>query len=279
MNTDKYPENGPTLATANGVPGDLFCTVPGRLSLLSSTSKYKVTIAEVQRRLSPPECLNASLLGGVLRRAKSKNGGRSLRDKLDKIGLSLPAGRRKAATVTLLTSLVEGEAVRLARDFNYLCENEFPHRACTDHLLRNHQFADTQDTSGRRSQVLIARQLVQEMIDMLSRDRTPLTANAMVNTNRNATPLDQNTQRALSHFTLITHGFGCPTLISALGTFQLVLSDMLKLLDKDPTQSMQGGAHGQENLGVWTDAVANSTFAGIDFDTSEKLRLTKSRYS
>ena len=47
---------------------EVFCSVPGRLSLLSSTSKYKVTIAEVQRRLSPPECLNASLLGGVLRR-------------------------------------------------------------------------------------------------------------------------------------------------------------------------------------------------------------------
>ena len=49
-------------------PTDLFCSVPGRLSLLSSTSKYKVTIAEVKRRLSPPECLNASLLGGILRR-------------------------------------------------------------------------------------------------------------------------------------------------------------------------------------------------------------------
>lgn len=54
-------------------PNEVFCSVPGRLSLLSSTSKYKVTVAEVQRRLSPPECLNASLLGGVLRRAKSKN--------------------------------------------------------------------------------------------------------------------------------------------------------------------------------------------------------------
>ena len=41
-------------------------------------------------------------------RAKSKNGGRILRDKLEKIGLNLPAGRRKAANVTLLTSLVEG---------------------------------------------------------------------------------------------------------------------------------------------------------------------------
>lgn len=111
-----------------GSPSDVFCSVPGRLSLLSSTSKYKVTVAEVQRRLSPPECLNASLLGGVLRRyywcnkflwikykniiynlrAKSKNGGRLLREKLEKIGLNLPAGRRKAANVTLLTSLVEG---------------------------------------------------------------------------------------------------------------------------------------------------------------------------
>lgn len=76
--------------------------MPGRLSLLSSTSKYKVTLAEIQRRLSPPECLNASLLGGVLRRAKSKDGGKRLRERLDKIGLSLPAGRRKAANVTLL---------------------------------------------------------------------------------------------------------------------------------------------------------------------------------
>ncbi|XP_038551481.1 transcription factor AP-2 gamma-like isoform X1 [Micropterus salmoides] len=50
-------------------PTEVFCSVPGRLSLLSSTSKYKVTVAEVQRRLSPPECLNASLLGGVLRRS------------------------------------------------------------------------------------------------------------------------------------------------------------------------------------------------------------------
>jgi len=55
-------------STGGIAPSDVFCTVPGRLSLLSSTSKYKVTVAEVQRRLSPPECLNASLLGGVLRR-------------------------------------------------------------------------------------------------------------------------------------------------------------------------------------------------------------------
>ena len=50
---------------------DTFCLVPGRLSLLSSTQKYKVTVDEVRRRLSHPECLNASVLGGILRRLVS----------------------------------------------------------------------------------------------------------------------------------------------------------------------------------------------------------------
>ena len=124
--------------TIKYLPSDIFCSTPGRLSLLSSTSKYKVTVAEVQRRLSPPECLNASLLGGVLRRAKSKDGGKMLRDKLDKLGMTLPAGRRKACNVTLLTSLVEGEAIHLARDFGYVCETEFPARPVAEFLSRQH---------------------------------------------------------------------------------------------------------------------------------------------
>ncbi len=131
-------------------PSDFFCSVPGRLSLLSSTSKYKVTVTEVQRRLSPPECLNASLLGGVLRRAKSKNGGKHLREKLDRLGLVLPAGRRKACNVTLLTSLVEGEAVHLARDFGYVCETEFPAKQVAEYITK--QQAD----AYRRKDLVIA---------------------------------------------------------------------------------------------------------------------------
>ena len=44
----------------------------------------------------------------LLYRAKSKNGGHVLRQRLDSIGLSLPPGRRKATELSLLTSLVEG---------------------------------------------------------------------------------------------------------------------------------------------------------------------------
>lgn len=52
-------------------------------------------------------------------RAKSKNGGKCLREKLEKIGLNLPAGRRKAANVTLLTSLVEGDLLVFYLKKNY----------------------------------------------------------------------------------------------------------------------------------------------------------------
>jgi hypothetical protein len=40
--------------------------------------------------------------------------------------------------VTLLTSLVEGEAIHLARDFGYICETEFPARQVAEYLCRQH---------------------------------------------------------------------------------------------------------------------------------------------
>merc|ERR1712038_1488946 len=151
---------------------EIFCSVPGRLSLLSSTSKYKVTVAEVQRRLSPPECLNASLLGGVLRRAKSKDGGKVLRDKLERIGMQLPSGRRKAANVTLLTSLVEGEAIHLARDFGYVCETEFPARQVAEYLTGK---SGNSAEQFRRKELLLATKIVtKELMDLLNQDRSPL---------------------------------------------------------------------------------------------------------
>merc|ERR1719356_2114597 len=206
-------------------PTDIFCSTPGRLSLLSSTSKYKVTVAEVQRRLSPPECLNASLLGGVLRRAKSKDGGKVLRDKLEKIGMSLPAGRRKAANVTLLTSLVEGEAIHLARDFGYVCETEFPARQVAEYLSKPHQ--DTSEQYRRKDLVLATKVICKELMDLLNQDRSPL-----CNT-RPQPILDPSIQRHLTHFSMITHGFGSPAIVASLTAIQNYLNESLKCIEKN----------------------------------------------
>lgn len=68
-------------------------------------------------------------------RAKSKNGGRCLRERLEKIGLNLPAGRRKAANVTLLTALVEGTYTHKdieQRETVYNALRTPHHRAVTD---------------------------------------------------------------------------------------------------------------------------------------------------
>ncbi|XP_032810896.1 transcription factor AP-2-beta isoform X7 [Petromyzon marinus] len=226
-------------------PNEIFCSVPGRLSLLSSTSKYKVTVGEVQRRLSPPECLNASLLGGVLRRAKSKNGGRSLREKLDKIGLNLPAGRRKAANVTLLTSLVEGEAVHLARDFGFVCETEFPAKAAADFLNRQH--SDPGDLHSRKNMLLATKQICKEFMDLLTQDRSPL------GNTRPPPILEPGIQSCLTHFSLITHGFGSPAICAAMTALQNYLNEALKAMDKMYLNSSSNSHSNAENSGKTSD--------------------------
>ncbi|UJR10040.1 hypothetical protein I4U23_014263 [Adineta vaga] len=249
-------------------PTDYFCQVPGRLALLSSSSKYRVTVGEIQRRLGPPENLNASLLGGVLRRAKSKNGGRDLRTKLEKIGVNLQAGRRKTSTTTLLTSLVEGEAHQLAQDFRTVCEAEFPVEITADYVARHN--SDPNEISTRRNMILAAKQLVQEFGDLLKQDRSPVniasSTNGSSSNSRHTSSsslishhrlssipptLDPSVQHSLSRFSLITHGFGAPTITAAVDVFQSFLSEMLKNYEKNypmfiATTSTKNGCSGSD---------------------------------
>lgn len=74
--------------------------------------------------------------------------------------------------------------------------------------------------------------ITKELMDLLNQDRSPL-----CNT-KPAILLDQNIQRHLTHFSLITHGFGSPAIVAALTAIQNYLNESLKCIEKN----LPGGA-------------------------------------
>ncbi|CAD6193969.1 unnamed protein product [Caenorhabditis auriculariae] len=206
------------------VVGEIYCTVPGRTSLLSSTTKYRVTVGEIQRRISPPECLNASLLGGILRKAKSKDGGKTLRDSLKKIE----------------------EAVHMAKDFALVCEKEFHAREIGIYLTKHGIIVD-QDAVKRRAALEHSKKIIGELAELLSCDRTPLTPYIA----RQNSPLEPSIQQHLSHFTLVTivfiferennqmtHGFGGVAMSGVLESIKSLIDESIKYIDRTCPQHM-----------------------------------------
>jgi hypothetical protein len=63
--------------------------------------------------------------------------------------------------------------------------------------------------------LLFCRQITKELMDLLNQDRSPL-----CNT-RPQHILDPSIQRHLTHFSLISHGFGSPAIVAALTAIQV----------------------------------------------------------
>ena len=63
-------------------------------------------------------------------------------------------------------------------------------------------------------------------MDLLNQDRSPL------GNTRPQPILEPGIQRHLTHFSLITHGFGSPAVVASLTAVQSYLNELLKILDK-----------------------------------------------
>lgn len=70
------------------------------------------------------------------------------------------------------------------------------------------------------------RQICKEFTDLLTQDRSPL------GNSRPAPILEPGIQGCLTHFSLITHGFGSPAICAAMTSLQNYLNEALKQVDK-----------------------------------------------
>ncbi|CAO4362911.1 unnamed protein product [Caenorhabditis nigoni] len=104
---------------------DVFEEVFGKLSNHLDPILYKVTTEEMRRRLFGQEHFNSSSLALNLRRAKSRAGGEILRKELERKGISLNVNHRKMESPKLVCSLVEGEAIHMAKDMEDIVDEQY----------------------------------------------------------------------------------------------------------------------------------------------------------
>uniref|UniRef100_A0A914H9J5 Transcription factor AP-2 C-terminal domain-containing protein n=1 Tax=Globodera rostochiensis TaxID=31243 RepID=A0A914H9J5_GLORO len=182
---------------------ETYCTVPGRLTLLSNQKKYRVSIGEIQRRLEPPECLNASILGGILRKAKNKDGGRLLREQLYTYGVELAAGRRKQGALTCFSSLVEEEAAQASQ------------YAAMSHL-----------------ELFYASKFIKRILDLHKADQSPTSEQPKLEP-QHFDDLHPQLQSALTNFSLMTHGFGGLAVQAVLETMIRVINECNGVLNRN----------------------------------------------
>lgn len=227
INKNTYFFLPPKTVTTYPIPvesNSIFCCVPGRLTLLGLTTRYKITVGEILRRLSHPEFLNTSLLGAILRKSKNKNGGTKLRESLSRIKIKLPIGRRKAYGTTSFTSFTESESLKLANDFKDISRETFP---CS---LFGKAIVDSEINQNRNPKIIEeilknSIMLIKIIKNILLKDRSPIT------TTNESPILKEFLQEPLKRFSLLTHGFGTMTLITSLNILEKIFTEGLHYLE------------------------------------------------
>uniref|UniRef100_A0A0N5AAN8 TF_AP-2 domain-containing protein n=1 Tax=Syphacia muris TaxID=451379 RepID=A0A0N5AAN8_9BILA len=220
-------------------PQAVFCKVPSRTAV-QKPKMLTVTVGEVYRRVFGPEMMNVSLLGSYLRRAKEKDGGKTLRDELTKLGMFVPLGRRKNGSTTTWTCFVEEEAQAMAVDLDVASRKFFPVQDFSQTIKERINCAD----NDLRVYALSMRKLLKVMRQIFVDDRSPVHGREDVGSpiqELEETLLKKGLQDGLYRFSCCfsciiaivdaTHGFGSLALTSAIDLFDAFMEALLEDCD------------------------------------------------
>lgn len=132
----------------------------------------------------------------------------------------------------------------MAKDFHGSCERDFPAKEIAIFLSRN--VATEEDAHRRRTMLHYVRLFIKELSDLMNSDRSPICGN------RPEVILDPSIQKPLTHFSMVTHGFGGLALVAVLDALNSTVHESFKHLDRvfAPQPVSQGfipGSSGQVN--------------------------------
>ena len=102
-----------------------------------------------------------------------------------------------AFTAIVLALFVSVEAMHLAKDFNTVCENEFPARAVAEYLTRTHCSMEAVDMQRRKNMIGATKAILTELKELLANDRSPLCSS------RPQPILEPAIQNRLTHFSMV----------------------------------------------------------------------------
>lgn len=88
--------------------------------------------------------------------------------------------------------------MHLAKDFNAVCETEFPARAIAEHLIRANCSLEPNEIQRRKSMILATKTMLAELKELLSNDRSPICSS------RPQPILDNAIQTRLTHFSMVS---------------------------------------------------------------------------